>query len=448
MPVLEPGGTACSLVRVEAEATSSTFPLAKSTNLRFLRTAGGAPFFMIADSPQALLVNVAPTDRLTSADAGVYFAARKAQGFNTLWMNILCVVYTGGRSDASTFDGLMPFNGTVGGQYDLTTPNTAYWARMDQIIQLATSYGFCLVIDPIETGGLRGVALANGTTRCTTYGHFLGSRYANYSNVCWMSGNDYAQADWSTYDPTLTAVAQGIRDNMPNALQTIEVEQNLSVADDGSLADSTWASLIDIDAAYLFTDRNVYTQLYTEYNRTTFLPVAMVEATYENENSTTVPEVRRQAWWTLCCGSSGYFYGEHNTSFLVSGWQNFLGSPNSPGAGYLIHLSNFLATVNWQNLVPDQAHTFFTGGRGTPGTTSFATAGLSADGHLAVAFTPFVTNMVFDLSKMAGPATAQWYDPTHGTYTAAGSGLTGSHTFVHPGNNNVGDSDWVLVLTA
>jgi hypothetical protein len=427
-----------------------TFPLAKSASLRYLQTAGGTPFFMIADSPQAMFVNIAATDRVTGTDAGTYLTARKAQGFNALWVNILCVVYTGGRSDGSTFDGLLPFNSTVDGtHYDLTTPNTAYWARMDAHVALASSYGLCLVIDPIETGGWKDVALANGTTRCTTYGHFLGSRYAGYPNICWMSGNDYAVADWSTYDPTLTAVADGIRANMPNALQTVEVEQNLSVADMGSLGNTTWASRIDIDAAYVFTDRNVYSQLYTEYNRANGpLPVVMVEATYENENATTVPEIRRQAWWTLCCGSSGYFYGEHNTSFLLTGWQNFLGSPNSPGADYLIHLRNFTGAVNWQTLVPDQAQTFLTSGFGTSGTTSFATAAKSADGHLAVAFTPFVTNMVFNLSAMAGSVTAQWYDPTHGTYTAIGSGLTGSHTFTHPGNNFAGSSDWVLLLQA
>lgn len=46
------------------------------------------------------------------------------------------------------------------------------------------------------------------------------------------------------------------------------------------------------------------------------------------------------------------------------------------------------------------------------------------------------------------PAPATWQDPTADHSVAAGNALTGSHVFKTPGNNDGGDSDWALVLTA
>jgi hypothetical protein len=46
------------------------------------------------------------------------------------------------------------------------------------------------------------------------------------------------------------------------------------------------------------------------------------------------------------------------------------------------------------------------------------------------------------------PVTATWQDPTADHSIAAGNSLTGSQVFKTPGNNDGGDTDWVLVLTA
>ena len=53
-----------------------------------------------------------------------------------------------------------------------------------------------------------------------------------------------------------------------------------------------------------------------------------------------------------------------------------------------------------------------------------------------------------DMTAMSGPSRARWFDPTSGAYTAIGSDLpnTGTRAFTTPGNNSVGQRDWVLVL--
>ncbi len=56
-----------------------------------------------------------------------------------------------------------------------------------------------------------------------------------------------------------------------------------------------------------------------------------------------------------------------------------------------------------------------------------------------------------DMRRLAGPAEAQWYDPTNGRYTAVSATSlpnSGTRTFTAPATNAGGDPDWVLVLTA
>ncbi len=59
--------------------------------------------------------------------------------------------------DGSTYDGIRPFTGYVSGgtdtaHYDLTKPNEAYFARVDQMLTLAANHGIVVFLDPIETG--------------------------------------------------------------------------------------------------------------------------------------------------------------------------------------------------------------------------------------------------------------------------------------------------------
>src|SRR5947209_19701336 len=77
---------------------AAAYPLKQSANRRYLVDRNNRPFLITGDAPQALMVN------LPEADADLYFANRKAHGFNTLWINLLCKPGTGGRKDGSTYD--------------------------------------------------------------------------------------------------------------------------------------------------------------------------------------------------------------------------------------------------------------------------------------------------------------------------------------------------------
>src|SRR5260221_3205027 len=130
------GNAAAQSVRVLARTPvpwppHAAYPLKVSANRRYLVDQENVPVLLMGDSPQALTVNI------SEAEADMFFADREAHGFNGAWVNLLCGTYTGGRPDASTYDGIIPFT-TPG---DVSTPNEPFFARVDHMLRLAAQHG-------------------------------------------------------------------------------------------------------------------------------------------------------------------------------------------------------------------------------------------------------------------------------------------------------------------
>jgi len=420
-------------------------PIAVGPTGRYLVDENGTPFLMTGESPQAMIGD------LTESDAELFFAKRHAQGFNTVWINLLCNNYTGCPVDGSTWDGVPPFT-TPG---DFSTPNEAYFTRVDRILRLAGKYGFIVVLDPAETGGWLDIMVPNGVDKLRAYGRYLGERYKDFPNIIWMHGNDYVR--WGPFfDPYVTAVALGIADEDTHHLQTVELDFNVS----GSLDDPAWEPIIDLNASYTYEP--TYDQVLKDYNRPNFLPTFMVEASYEGEENPGAPagtphQLRKQEYWSLLSGATGHLYGNRYTwQFICSdrditgdcigSWKDQL---DTPGAQQIAHVNALFGSRRWYDLVPDQAHALVTDGLGTYGTLDYLTAARTPDGKLGLAYLPSSRTVTVDLSQLSGSVSARWYDPTNGTYAAIdGSPFanTGSRQFTPPGDNAAGDDDWVLVL--
>jgi len=417
------------------------YPLKVSANGRYLVDQEGVPFLMQGDSPQAMFVN------LSEAEADSFLQDRASLGFNTVWVNLLCVVYTGGRADGSTFDRILPFTNSIGSHYDLTAPNTAYFERADHMISAAASLGIQVLLDPIETGGWLDTMAANGTNRCRTYGRFLGTRYAAFDNLIWMSGNDFQGWRDAGNDVLVRAVASGILETDPRHLQTSELDYLIS----SSLDDSSWNSILSLNATYTYFP--TYAQLLKDYNRPNFLPNFMVEANYEFEHDYTGPAtLRRQEYWAMLSGATGQLYGNGYTWPFTDGWQSHL---DTSGAAQFALVQSLFAPRAWYELVPDQDHALVTAGYGTfaasgsVNTSDYVAAARTSDGTLAMAYLPSVRNITVDMSRLSAAVTARWYDPSSGDYTMVGGGPitnTGALVFVPPGSNADGDGDWVLLL--
>jgi hypothetical protein len=427
-------------------APAAVYPVKKSASGRYLVDQNNAPYLMVGDAPQALTVNV------TEAEADAYFANRSAYGFNTLWVNLLCATYTGGRPDGSTIDGILPFTGTIPStsSYDLETPNEAFFAHVDRLVALAANYNIQILLDPAETGSWLTVMLDNGTTRCRNFGRYLGNRYKNFDNIVWMSGNDFQGWRDPANDAVVRAVALGILDNDTRHLHTTELDYLVS----SSLDDATWNGIIQLNSTYTYYP--TYARLREDYNRPNFLPTFMVEANYEFESLqgpvTTAPILRKQEYWTMTSGVTGQLYGNGYVWPFVSGWQSHL---DTPGAMQIGIMRTFFEPRAWYALVPDTNHAVVTSGYGTYSSTGYVadndylTAARTPDGNLVVAYTPIVRTFNVDMSKLSAAATARWFDPSDGSYaTVAGSPLpnSGSRSFTPPGINSDGDGGWVLVL--
>jgi hypothetical protein len=427
------------------------YPLRVGSTTRYLVDRQGRPFLIVGDAPQALIVNA------SLRDAETFFANRAARGFNSVWVNLLCRPYTGGRPDGTTYDGIAPFT-TPG---NLSTPNEDYFRRADAIIRMAGRYGITVFLDPIETGGWLDVLRQNGVRKDFEYGRWIGERYRSFPNIVWFNGNDFQDWRVKANDAVALAVARGIRATDRHHIQTVELDAPTS----GSRDDASWTPIIGLDAAYTYYP--TYAQVLKEYTRPDFVPTFLVEANYEFEDARP-KTLRRQEYWSLLSGAAGQLYGSRYTwrflpMRLVSnkygwratrGWRNTL---DSTGVAELEYVTKLFAPRAWFRLVPDQRHRLVTSGVGTFATrghvddSDYATAARTPDGKLGIVYLPTRRTITVDLRRLRPSVDAKWYDPTTGRFVAIGGSPfpnTGKRNFTPPATNASGDDDWVLVLTA
>ncbi|HET6247801.1 MAG TPA: DUF4038 domain-containing protein [Tepidisphaeraceae bacterium] len=416
------------------------FPLKIGPTGRYLVDQKGTPFLIAGESPQAMMVNV------SEKDAELFFANRQSHGFNTAWINLICAKYTGGRDDGSTTDGLRPFkNG-----FDFSEPREDYFARCDRITRIAAKHGIMIMLDPAETGSFLKPMQANGVDKCREYGHWLAKRYASFDNILWFHGNDYYDYTPAN-DKFVMAVALGIEEFDKRHLHTIENSDH----DGGhtSLDDERWKALLGLSGAYSYGP--VYVPIFRDYNRKTDrrVPTFMVESSYEFEHLGgaqlgTPRQLRWEEYTSDLSGTTGQMYGNKYTWPFLAGWKEKL---DTPGAVQMAYVTALFEPRAWYDLVPDQDHTLVTAGWGKFGDFSYASAGLTPDGKLAIVYIPDKRTISVDMSKFAAPVTARWYDPANGKFQdIAGSPLanTSAKDFATPGNNadGEGNADWVLVL--
>lgn len=421
----------------DAPGPRFAWPTSASANGRYLLDQFGRPYLVSGDSPQGLFVT------MSEQQAADYFAARRAEGFNALWINSLVPPDQGGHPDDATYDGITPF--TKAG--DLSTPNPAYWDRVEHIAAAARDQGLTIWLTPVETCGHLQLLQDNGVDKAHAFGQFLGNRFAKYPNIVWFNGCDLQNWNDPTVGALTQAVARGLEETDPRHLQTVE----LNYLSSGSLDDPTWRGYLQMDAAYTYYP--TYAQVLKEYNRPCPLPVYMTEANYEDEHDHTGPKtLRRQEYWTMTSGATGQLYGSTWTWQFLPGWQDHV---DTQGTREFTLMTGFFKSSRWYDLVPDQNHSLLTAGYGTPNAVGsvndndYATAARTADGRLAVVYLPTSRTITVDMSTMQDRAVAFWFDPTDGQYKLASPSTgRGAVTLTPPGKNHGGDDDWVLRIAA
>jgi uncharacterized protein DUF4038/collagenase-like protein with putative collagen-binding domain len=411
------------------------FPLRVSTDRGSLVAGNGTPFLLHAEAAWSLIV------QLTTADAMRYLTDRHSRGVNGVLVNLIEHKYA--TSPPRNAAGDVPFT-TAG---DFATPNEAYFAHADQVIDFAASQGIAVLLTPSYlgyNGGDEGWFVemsASSAAKCRGYGDFVGRRYASRTNIIWVWGGDYTPPSGSAGETCMMNVRDGIRAAAPNALAT-----GHWAPESTSRSEPMFTSSIDLVGVYTYQQILPACRAARTDTRFPRMPTYLFETCYEHETiqgcAATTAEVRRRQWWgVLGCGA-GEIVGNSPIWRFGTGWAAELGSPVAVAEGRLAQL---VQQVAWQTLELDDA--LVTANRGTGYAEIVATR--TADHRSALIYIPpnGAATITVDLSHLTAAATATWQDPTAVRSVAAGTALTGSRMFTTPGNNSGGDKDWVLVLS-
>lgn len=417
-----------------------------SANHRYLEDPNGNAVYLIGDAAWTLVAG------LTVSQAATYFQTRAGQGFNAvildanLYLNASPLgAPAAGPADAS---GNLPFNGylpggdtfdvsTVPAPGDTTSTAGKYWQNVDAIIAAAASSGIQVLFNTFDNYApwFSNSGSPNSAAKLTAYGQFLGQRYVNVDNIIWMIGDDYVES--SAGDASFAAVMQGVR-------QYDTRHVGWAFNEYGATFDNTGLrSYLSLNSIYTTAPQRA---LYlSQYNRSDFGPLFNIECSYEN--NTPIDTLREQHYSFLLNGACGDIYGNEYVWPFAATWHSWQNALTSEGGQEMAHFASLVRSIPWYTLVPDQTATVFQG-LNSPNDYSGA---YTPGGTLAVAYRPATgytsQNVVVNMGYFAGQVTARWFDPTAGTYTAAGTWAnTGTHTFSSPAMNSSQLNDFVLLL--
>lgn len=380
--------------------------------------------------------------KLQPSDYDVWFANAQANYFNSAIITILGAGTAFKPTTPAAGDGT-PFTGIVGSSSDLTTPRESFFHLLDQIVNAANDHGIILFLDP-DPYHTPTVISDNGTTRCRTFGQYLGSRYANKPNIVWMSGNDYAVSPGSALDSGFRSIALGIKDNDHNHLHTIWTQHEKDNT-------SVWTDIVDFFTIYEYEPP--YNLAYKEYNNGT-RPTVPIEFIYEGETQESVtPTIRQLRTFAYdaspLTGAVGTNFGDKNWTF-PSNWKTLMTSAGNRQGGIPRRIFESRA---WWDLVPDQNHDVIIAGYGTPvsggsniDNDDYAPVARTPDGSLIMLYMPTARSITVDMTKSINNVYAKWYDPETGiTANISGPFSNIINLMFTPPSRN-GDSDWVFIL--
>jgi hypothetical protein len=410
------------------------YPLKVGSTGRLLVDQNDKPFFLAGDAAWSLIA------QLSDADVDTYFANRKQLGFTWILVNLIEHLYA--NNAPADLNGDAPFTGKV-----FTTPNEAYFAHADHVIQAAAAQGMVVLLDPTYLGagcnneGWCVDMQAASNADMTTWGQYVGNRYKNFDNIVWLIGGD---TDPTPVKGKLQAVVAGIRSVDTRHLFTAH-NNNPSMAIDPWPGES-W---LTINNYYTYGTMSYQDALRT-YHVSPAMPFFFLEAYYENSGGVTQQQLRAQSYWAVLSGGIGHIFGNcpiwHFSSAAgtaycpAAGWKAQL---NSQGGKNISHWQALFTGRHWYNLVPDESHVAVTGGLGSSGTEGYVLAAYASDGSSIIAYLPSSRQVTVSGSRISGSTmTAWWYNPSSGVATSIGTfSTTGTQNFTPPGSG-----DWVLVV--
>ena len=120
----------------------------------------------------------------------------------------------------------------------------------------------------------------------------------------------------------------------------------------------------------------------------------------------------------------------------------------------MMRLNKFIKSLEWWKLVPSGLNGMkdvIIDPLNIDTTASYVSAAAARDGSLLVAYIPPAHDggVTVNLTVLKKAAFAYWFDPTDGSFLPVGESRVtnkGNRTFVPPGKNHQGQTDWVLIF--
>jgi hypothetical protein len=381
-------------------------------------TEGGAPFFWMGSTQWAIFRSY------SIADANTIVDSMKPHGFS-----IMATMLVGGTdATVANIENQKPWLND-----DPSTPNEAYFTRVDSIVKHANDIGLLVRIGMLHNSQLP--YMANGKGRA--YAKWVATRYKDLPNIVWsLHGN--------VDNPELVAMVR----EMAAAIQESDGGSHLisqkpdpSPKSSGQIQSEPWLAFTE-SQTWNRIDL-VYSMVTTDYQRTPPKPTVMDEGTYEAGPEYGFPItpllVRRQAYYSYLAGGS-HTYGHNDTLHATATWKASLDAPGALQLGQMKKM--FLSLPEWWMLTPDPS--ILTMGGSTSGDVLYIAA-RHKTGRWALVYAAAQRAFSVDMTKLgAAPVHAQWMDPRSGDRTSAGDlPNTGTHAFTTPN----GWEDALLILS-
>lgn len=415
-----------------------------SDNGHYFMTTSGKPFFWLGDTAWELF------HRLSREEADIYLTNRAAKGFNVIQAVILAE--RDGLRVPNVY-GDLPLNND-----DPTTINEAYFAYVDEVIQLAAAKGLYIGLlptwgDKVDLVGGTGPVIFNADN-AYAYGQLVGERYRHQSNILWILGGDrFAEG----FEPVWQAMAQGIlAGTAHNALITYHPRGPGHSST--TFHDESWLSFNLIQSGHGEYDIPNWAWIAKDYQRLPPKPVLDSEPNYENHPVAFSKElrlgrfsdydVRKAAYRAVLAGACGHTYGHHSiwqmykydeAGVLIPeiSWHDAL---DASGAFHVGHLRRLIESRPFFSRIPDNSLVLGNDSRPQP-----ICASRDADGSYAFVYIPLANETItIDMHALVGSRfQASWYDPRSGTATTIETfDRAPQKSFTTP----AAGLDWVLVI--
>lgn len=421
-----------------------------STNGRFLTDDKGVPFLWLADTAWELF------HRLTCEEAEWYLNVRAQQGFTVIQAVAL-----------AELDGLNapnPYGETPLLDNNPEMPNESYFQHVDWIISKAADLGLYIGLLPTWGDKLFTDAWGIGPeifneANAYAYGKWMGNRYRNWRNICWIVGGDRNPRENYLDVAVWRAMAKGLLDGMGkrrNALITFHPQPSDRSSSSTWFHQDNWLDFNMLQTGHCRTTHRAEL-IRRDYNLEPTKPTLDGEPIYEEHpvcfnaeqwGYSTAHDVRQALFSTLFAGACGCTYGCHSVwQMWVPGKHKGVNAPLHvwneslylPGATAVRHLKWLLSARPFAERTPDQSLLLQTANGPRQ---AVAIRGV----HYAMVYSPFGEPFTVVLGKITGETLqAHWFDPRTGALSQAGTVTNGqTRSFTPPSSGY--DNDWVLLL--